>query len=166
MTGHFTSYETRTDHELATNGNFHLQRRRLRARLGTILLVPDVVFLVRRPVTNSQKPARQGGLSHFWLTLLGRLHPPFDQLQQRQTAASQALAFLDFVDEGDRFVGKLKQHFPFSGLAQALAVEHIFIDRSGGFGHRRTRISSLGIRLSGGTPGLSSDSYEGRRPRC
>ena len=54
--------------------------------------------------------------------LLGCFHPPFDQLQQRQAAAPQALAFLEVVEQRDRFARQLKQHLFAAGRAKALAV--------------------------------------------
>ena len=51
--------------------------------------------------------------------LLGCFHPPLDQLQQRQAAATQASAFLDLVNGRERFIRQLKQHLPLPSIAKA-----------------------------------------------
>ena len=61
--------------------------------------------------------------------LLGCLHFPFNQLQQRQAAAAQLLAFLQFVDGGERYLRYLKQHLSVSGLANTAALACIIVVR-------------------------------------
>ncbi len=79
--------------------------------------------------------------------LLGGRSPMFDQLDQRLAAATQPLAFLEFVEQGHKLAWQLKQHFLAAGSTKPLTVQPVVEGRRSCFLHRRTRISSLGSRL-------------------
>ena len=97
---------------------------------------------VSEPVANSVKarPARRAFacLGGFLDSLLSA----FNELQERLTAAWQALAFLDVVDERKCLVRQLEQHLAGTGSANALAVAGVAIVGLGvSLIHRRIRIS-------------------------
>ena len=81
--------------------------------------------LAARPVTSFAKarPARRAFA--FLGHLLGGCPPLFDQLQKHLAAVSQALAFLELVEQRHGFARQLKQHFLATSCAKALAVEPV-----------------------------------------
>jgi hypothetical protein len=82
--------------------------------------------------------------------LLGRFPPPLDQFQQGLAAASQSLAFLEFVEQRHSLARELHENLGPACSAYTLAIGGAVLSRSGFIRHGRTRLTLTREKVSTG----------------